>query len=538
MCAGNKERTERGCGYETITEKEREILESRKLEQYRSGYQESEDDNKEADSKMETNQMERKTGSPPPGLKGAYVELIRSDKLIAEKKREQEKLEKDKREQLRKIREKQKEKEKVEKSEETPAKGKTYIKPKTEMPRLATSENNKINSSSESQCTQEESSEAEAGRKGIDIIRTEDRRKYKGKTPSQETYLRTHQKLADLKNDIKKAARLWTEKAKENIHRNLSRNKVEYIPYSVLYESQHETLYKYWMETLTKKYENEIHLLTVKLHALAGIEEKDIVPEPQVGEKENKQKQRKEKPTTKPVQEKQKGGRLLSKRPSLNDIELSDNFQLEMDGNEPKNDPLGEGEPQAQENLQTDPQGSAPPTTEVINQETKDELVKEGRASQPSKMVTNFKIGNTQLPKLDIRNNSDESQDDEKGNTPYSDARTEISPLKEEGEQNLSSNTWNAELAEETTFVPSSDIFQGHTDKEGSVQSHIGNVENEEVIIFPEQQNKQTANLLSASEVEKTVREGGSVLQYEIGNEGKLTLEVSPNTPKTQIKQR
>ncbi|KAG5860357.1 hypothetical protein JTB14_037388 [Gonioctena quinquepunctata] len=82
------------------------------------------------------------------------------------------------------------------------------------------------------------------------------------------------------------------------------------------------------METLTKKYENEIHLLTVKLHALAGIDEKDIVPEPQEEEKENKQKQRKEKPTTKPVQEKQKGGRLLSKRPSLNDIELSNSFQL------------------------------------------------------------------------------------------------------------------------------------------------------------------------------------------------------------------
>ncbi|KAG5873335.1 hypothetical protein JTB14_005315 [Gonioctena quinquepunctata] len=305
---GNKERTEKGCGYETITEKELEVLESRKLEQYRSGYQESEDDNKEADSNMETNQMEKKTGT--------------------EKKREQEKLEKDKREQLRKIREKQKEKEIVEKSEKTPTKGKTYIKSKTELPRLATSENNKINSSSESQRTQEESSEAEAGRKGIDIIRTEDRRKYKGKTPSQEAYLRTHQKLADLKNDIKKAARLWTEKAKENIHRNLSRNKVEFIPYSVLYESQHETLYKYWMETLTKKYENEIHLLTVKLHALAGIEEKDIVPESQEEEKENKQKQRKEKPTTKPVQDKQKGGRLLSKRPSLNDIELSNQYQL------------------------------------------------------------------------------------------------------------------------------------------------------------------------------------------------------------------
>ncbi|KAG5860358.1 hypothetical protein JTB14_037389 [Gonioctena quinquepunctata] len=194
MCAGNKERTERRCGYETITEKELEVLESRKLEQFKSGYQESEDDNKEADSKMETNQMERKTGSPPLGLNGAYVELIRSDKLIAEKKREQEKLEKEKREQLRKIREKQKEKEKAEKSEETPAKGKTYIKPRTEMPRLATSENNKINSSSESQRTQEESSEAEAGRKGIDIIRTEDRRKYKGKTPSQEAYLRTKKK--------------------------------------------------------------------------------------------------------------------------------------------------------------------------------------------------------------------------------------------------------------------------------------------------------------------------------------------------------
>ncbi|KAG5862447.1 hypothetical protein JTB14_036925 [Gonioctena quinquepunctata] len=60
MCAGNKERTERRCGYETITEKELEVLESRKIEQYISGYQEREDGNKEADSNMETKTKGRK----------------------------------------------------------------------------------------------------------------------------------------------------------------------------------------------------------------------------------------------------------------------------------------------------------------------------------------------------------------------------------------------------------------------------------------------------------------------------------------------
>ncbi|KAG5866930.1 hypothetical protein JTB14_019777 [Gonioctena quinquepunctata] len=195
-----------------------------------------------------------------------------------------------------------------------------------------------------------------------------------------------------------------------------------------------------------------------------------------------------------------------------------------MDGNEPKNDPLEEGEPQAQENSQMDQQGSAPPTAEVIDQETKDELVKERHAFQPSKMATNFKIGNTQLPKLEMRNNSDESQDGEKGNTPYSDARTEISPLNEEEEQNLSISTRNVELAQETTFEQSKDIFQEYSDKEGSIQSYIGNLENEEVIIFPEQQNNQTANLLSASEVEKTVHEGGSVRNRE---RGKLNIRSS-----------
>ncbi|KAG5867160.1 hypothetical protein JTB14_035945 [Gonioctena quinquepunctata] len=231
------------------------------------------------------------------------------------------------------------------------------------MPRLATSEENKLSSNSESQYTQEQNTDAEAGRKEIDIIRTEVRRKYKGKTPSQELYLRTHQKLADLKNDIKRAARLWTEKAKENIQRNLNMNKVEFIPYSVLYESQHEALYKYWMETLTEKHKNEIRFLTVKLHALAGIEEKNIVPEPQEGEKENKQKQKIEKPITKPVQEKPKTGRLLNKRRSLNDIELRNQFQ-----------PLAsQGESTVETDMETDDQNRGMDANEAAKKKTKKE---------------------------------------------------------------------------------------------------------------------------------------------------------------------
>ncbi|KAG5862971.1 hypothetical protein JTB14_037876 [Gonioctena quinquepunctata] len=161
-----------------------------------------------------------------------------------------------------------------------------------------------------------------------------------------------------------------------------------------------------------------------------------------------------------------------------------------------------------------------------------DEVVKEGQVFQPRKMFANFQIGNTQLPKLAICSKSDESQDEEQGNTPYSDARTDISPpLNEKNEQNLSTTTGNIEQVEETTLVPNRDIFQGISDKEGSVQSYIGNVENEDVIIFPEQPRKQTANLLSTSEVEKTVYEGGSVLQFKIGEGGNLIPEISPKTP-------
>ncbi|KAG5864000.1 hypothetical protein JTB14_022122 [Gonioctena quinquepunctata] len=138
-----------------------------------SGYeknqnQESNGNNKESENDMETNQMqsEGKTGSTPPEFRGAYVELINSDKLIPEKKREQEKLEKDKKEQLKIIREKQKEKkEKSEKPEKT-AKGKTFMKPKTEIPRLE---------------PKKKRNPREKKVEGNRIVRTENRRKIKAK---------------------------------------------------------------------------------------------------------------------------------------------------------------------------------------------------------------------------------------------------------------------------------------------------------------------------------------------------------------------
>ncbi|KAG5887290.1 hypothetical protein JTB14_007017 [Gonioctena quinquepunctata] len=160
-------------------------------------------------------------------------------------------------------------------------------------------------------------------------------------------------------------------------------------------------------------------------------------------------------------------------------------------------------------------------------QEAKGELEQEGKAHQSSNTATNPKIGNVQLPKLEMNNESDESQDDEQGNTPFSDARTDISPPNEDGDLNLSISTQNGELPEEIKLVPNKNIFQEHSDREGSIHSYTGYMENEEVLIF-KQQNEQIANLLGASEVEQTVRE---VLQYEIAENGNLILEVSPNTP-------
>ncbi|KAG5863523.1 hypothetical protein JTB14_028964 [Gonioctena quinquepunctata] len=109
-----------------------------------------------------------------------------------------------------------------------------------------------------------------------------------------------------------------------------------------------------------------------------------------------------------------------------------------MEGNEQKGDPPDKGEPQGHENWNEDPQGSAPPTDQV--QEAKGELEQEGEALLPSNTDTSSKIGNAQLPKLEMHNKSDESQEEEQGNTPYSDAR-DVSPLNEDGDSNLSIST-------------------------------------------------------------------------------------------------
>ncbi|KAG5860882.1 hypothetical protein JTB14_017690 [Gonioctena quinquepunctata] len=187
-----------------------------------------------------------------------------------------------------------------------------------------------------------------------------------------------------------------------------------------------------------------------------------------------------------------------------------------------------EEETQGHENWHKDQQGSAPPTYQL--QEAKSELEQKGEALQPSNTATSSKIGDAQLPKLEMHNKSDESQEKEQGNTPYSDARTDFSSLNEDGDPNLSISTQKEELSEEIKLVPNKDIFQEHSEQEGSIHSYFGNLENEEVLIF-QQQNDQIANLLSASEVEQTVREGGSVSQYEMAEKGNLILEVSPNTP-------
>ncbi|KAG5862970.1 hypothetical protein JTB14_037875 [Gonioctena quinquepunctata] len=214
--------------------------------------------------------------------------------------------------------------------------------------------------------------------------------------------------------------------------------------------------------------------------------------------------------------------------------------EIRMDGNELKEDPSDEGKSQDNKNRHQGPQGPALPGKTGQNQEGKKEQEPGAQVFQPTLPIKiclddtdrarDLQNAGSQEGKSESDPSEEEFQPQNNGNTS---GKEGIETHSSRGRDNTPNNTpeRNIEQVEETTLVPNRDIFQGISDKEGSVHSYIGNVENEEVIIFPEQPRKQTANLLSASEVEKTVHEGGSVLQFEIGEEGNLIPEISPKTP-------
>ncbi|KAG5887896.1 hypothetical protein JTB14_018948 [Gonioctena quinquepunctata] len=144
--------------------------------------------------------------------------------------------------------------------------------------------------------------------------------------------------------------------------------------------------------------------------------------------------------------------------------------------------------------------------------------------------VPNFQIGNLHVK---IRNDANISPEEEQERpssppTPFHDARTsttENSPQNMQENTNLPNLEQNAEIPKELRNMPQTkDIFNNPSDHEGSIHSFVGNLESEEVLTFPHQLNDQHSSLLSPSEVQQTVGEGGSVIEFEVDNNGKLRI--------------
>ncbi|KAG5891148.1 hypothetical protein JTB14_005483 [Gonioctena quinquepunctata] len=164
------------------------------------------------------------------------------------------------------------------------------------------------------------------------------------------------------------------------------------------------------------------------------------------------------------------------------------------------------------------------PTQEGANQNTKCEP----SISAPN--LPNFQIGNLHVNILNKAYDSPKEDQERPGSpfTPFLDARTstsENSPQNKEGNINLSNLKDNVETSRESKYMPKNkDIFRTPSDQEGSVHSYVGNLESEDVITFPHQLIDQNSSLLSPSEVQQTVDEGGSVIEFEIQKDGKLIV--------------
>ncbi|KAG5887892.1 hypothetical protein JTB14_018944 [Gonioctena quinquepunctata] len=89
-----------------------------------------------------------------------------------------------------------------------------------------------------------------------------DYKKYK----NEEAYLSEAQQL----RRRHKIGRKWAEKAQKKLQENYSQIRADHIPYSIVMEANHEAIYKYWMDDLTEKHQQEIQHLKNKAQILVS----------------------------------------------------------------------------------------------------------------------------------------------------------------------------------------------------------------------------------------------------------------------------
>ncbi|KAG5861274.1 hypothetical protein JTB14_004072 [Gonioctena quinquepunctata] len=143
--------------------------------------------------------------------------------------------------------------------------------------------------------------------------------------------------------------------------------------------------------------------------------------------------------------------------------------------------------------------------------------------------LPNFEIGNLHIKILNDANVSpvEDQERPSSPSTPFHNARTstsENSPQNMQENTNLSNLVQNTEIPEVSNYMPKNkDIFHNPSDQEGRILSYVGNLESEDVLTFPHQLNVEHSSLLSPSEVQQTVGEGGSVIEFEVEKDGNLT---------------
>ncbi|KAG5878860.1 hypothetical protein JTB14_003680 [Gonioctena quinquepunctata] len=101
------------------------------------------------------------------------------------------------------------------------------------------------------------------------IRRTENKRKYRGKSPNTKGYLKAQDEINDLDKDISNAARIHTEKSVQEMKAN--HHEISAIPFSVLEQSYRESTYDYWVDKMARKYQGDRNILSNQIRILRDV---------------------------------------------------------------------------------------------------------------------------------------------------------------------------------------------------------------------------------------------------------------------------
>ncbi|KAG5867484.1 hypothetical protein JTB14_037683 [Gonioctena quinquepunctata] len=233
---------------------------------------------KNVEEAMEVNPTEGKSkvpeaGTPPPPPPNEYEEIFKRDKEAFEREKEIGRTLREKKERQRKNREKARETSEGEVNDSKAGKGKLTPKPRSPAqneaepgPSEAEETHFKKVIKNAIKSVQEEELDLE---NRVAIRRTENKRKYREKSPNTKGFLKAQDEINNLDKDISNAARIWTEKSVQEMKAN--HHKISSIPFSVLEQSYRESTYDYWVDKMTSKYQGERNILRNQIRILRDV---------------------------------------------------------------------------------------------------------------------------------------------------------------------------------------------------------------------------------------------------------------------------